>query len=67
MRIGDWGAVCYLVLLGVQLSGNAAELKDCVKLVVSSNGDATLVNACSERLNVTYCVDCALSGKFEQL
>lgn len=57
MRIGDWGAVCCLFLLGVQLSGNAAELKDCVKLMVGSNGDATLSNVCSERLNVTYCVD----------
>ena len=63
MRIGDWGAACCLFLLGAQLSGNAAELKDCVKLVVSANGDATLSNACSERLNVTYCVDNPKSAK----
>lgn len=52
-----------MFLLGVQLSGNAAELKDCVKLVVGSNGDATLINVCSEGLNVTYCVDNPRSGK----
>lgn len=63
MRISDRRAVCCLVLLGVQLSGNAAELKDCVKLVVNPNGDATLVNACNLRLNVTYCVDNPKSAK----
>jgi hypothetical protein len=63
MRIGDCGAVCCLFLPGVQLAGNAAELKDCVTLVVSSNGDATLINACSEGLNVTYCVDNPKSAK----
>jgi hypothetical protein len=63
MRIGDCAAVYCLFLLGVHVSGNAAELKDCVKLVVSSNGDAALINACSERLNVTYCVDNPKSAK----
>jgi len=52
-----------LLLLGVHLGGNAAELKDCVKLIVTSNGDATVSNACSERLNVTYCVDNPKSPK----
>src|SRR5262249_16816610 len=63
MRFGDWPAVCCLVLLAVHLSSNAAQLKDCLNLVVSPSGDASLINTCTERLNVTYCIDNPKSAK----
>jgi hypothetical protein len=57
MQLHVCRAVCSLLLVGVNFSANAVELKECLKLVVKSNGDASLANACSNMLNVTYCVD----------
>jgi hypothetical protein len=41
----------------MQPRSQAAEVKDCVKLLVAGNGEATLTNVCSDRLNFMYCVD----------
>lgn len=63
MRIGRWTLICALLYPGVQSCVHAAELKECVRLLVRANGDATLSNACSDRLNIIYCVDNAKSPR----
>jgi hypothetical protein len=49
--------LCCLCAIGLGLTGHAAELKECVKLAVQRSGVASLTNGCSQRLNVTHCVD----------
>jgi len=63
MRMRNWAVMCALLLSGAQPCSQAAELKECVKLVVAANGDVALINACSDRLNIIYCVDNAKSPR----
>jgi len=63
MRVERWMLVCALLYAQTQTCGDAAELKDCVKLSVAADGQATLSNACSDRLNLIYCVDNAKSPR----
>jgi len=51
------------LLVGMLSRSHAAELKDCVKLLIAANGEATLTNVCSDRLNLIYCVDDANSPR----
>jgi hypothetical protein len=57
MRVPALRAVCCLALLCIGIPGTAAELKDCIKLTVKPDGAASLTNACSDRLNLMYCID----------
>lgn len=63
MRIANGPIVCAFLLAVMQPSSQAAELKDCVKLLIAANGEATLTNVCNERLNLIYCVDDANSPR----
>jgi hypothetical protein len=57
MRIAKWATIGTFLLSGMPLSNQAAELRECVKLLMAANGEATLTNTCSDRLNLVYCVD----------
>lgn len=57
MRIRAVRSVCCLFVLCAGWPAAAAELTDCVKFAVQADGAASLTNQCSDRLNVTYCVD----------
>jgi len=63
VRIAKWPIVCAALLAGMLPRSQAADLRDCVKLLVAANGEATLTNVCSDRLNIIYCVDDATSTR----
>jgi hypothetical protein len=63
VRIAKSAVVCALLLAGMLARSQAAELRHCVKVLVAANGEATLTNVCSDRLNLIYCVDDAKSPR----
>src|SRR4051794_40236103 len=63
MHIPKCASFTAFLLVGMLSRSHAAELKDCVKLLIAANGEATLTNVCSDRLNLIYCVDDADSPR----
>jgi hypothetical protein len=63
MRTPFLPAAWCLALVCSATPGGAAEVKHCVKLTVTTDGSASLANACSDRLNLSYCVDNPSSTK----
>ena len=57
MRLRAVRTGCALLVLSVGLPVAAEELTDCVKFAVQADGAASLTNLCSERVNMTYCID----------
>jgi hypothetical protein len=48
---------CALLVLSAALPVAAAELTECVKFAVQADGAASLTNLCTDRVNLTYCID----------
>ena len=57
MRARHARALAWMLLLRLSVAAPAADLGECLKLALQSDGSAHLANACASRLNVIYCID----------